>query len=74
MRSALGCGCPSSLAAHDIAVTSSDPFIAGGERPAGGVRAFIGGHYTHTHLQETFERMRATFEQMPPVFDAGSIA
>jgi DNA-binding transcriptional MocR family regulator len=63
-----------SLAAHEIAVTSSDPFIAGGERPAGGIRICIGGHYTHAHLRETFERMRATFEQMPPVFDAGSIA
>jgi hypothetical protein len=38
------------------------------------VRVCIGGHYTHAYLQETFERMRATFEQGPPVFDAGSIA
>lgn len=62
------------LAAKGIAVTSSDPFIAGGERPAGAMRVCIGGHYGHTHLRETFERMRAAFEQMPPVFDAGSIA
>jgi DNA-binding transcriptional MocR family regulator len=62
------------LAAAGIAVTASDPFIAGGERPAGGMRVCIGGHYTHSHLRETFERMRASFEQMPPVFDAGSIA
>ena len=63
-----------SLAAHGIAVTSSDPFIAGGERPAGGIRICIGGHYSQAHLRETFERMRATFEQMPPVFDAGPIS
>jgi DNA-binding transcriptional MocR family regulator len=63
-----------SLAAHEIAVTSSEPFIAGGERPADGIRVCLGGHYAHAHLRETFERMRSTFEQMPPVFDAGSIA
>jgi DNA-binding transcriptional MocR family regulator len=63
-----------SLARHEIAVTSSEPFIAGGDRPAGGIRVCIGGHYSHSHLRETFERMRATFGQMPPVFDAGTIA
>jgi DNA-binding transcriptional MocR family regulator len=62
------------LAAKGIAVTSSDPFIAGGERPAGGMRVCIGGHYALAHLRETFERMRAAFGQRPPVFDAGSIA
>ncbi len=60
------------LAAHGIAVTASEPFIAGGERPAGGMRVCIGGHYTRAHLRGTFERMRATFAQLPPVFDAGS--
>ena len=62
------------LAAGGIAVSSSDPFIAGGERPARGVRACIGGHYTHAHLRETFEHMRATFGQLPPVFEVGAIA
>lgn len=62
------------LAAEGIAVTASDPFIAGGKRPAGALRVCIGGHYTQGQLRESFERLRATFEQMPPIFDAGSIA
>lgn len=63
-----------SLAAHGIAVTSSEPFVAGGERPAGGMRVCIGGHHSQAHLRETFQRMRATFGQLPPVFDVGSIS
>jgi DNA-binding transcriptional MocR family regulator len=62
------------LAGRGIAVTSSEPFIAGGARPAGGLRVCIGGHYPLARLQETFERMRAAFEQAPPVFGIGSIA
>lgn len=61
------------LAACGIAVTSSDPFIAGGDRPAGRLRICIGGRYSHADLRETFGRVLATFEQLPPVFDAGSI-
>lgn len=63
-----------SLAANGIAVASSEPFIAGGARPARGIRVCVGGHYTHAQLRGTFETMRATFEQLPPVFDTGAIA
>lgn len=62
------------LAASGIAVSSSEPFIAGGARPARGIRLCIGGHYTHAHLRATFEHMRATFEQLPPVLEVGMIA
>jgi len=61
------------LAARGIAVTSSEPFIAGGERPAGRVRLCIGGRYSPAELGETFERVAATFGQLPPVFDVGVI-
>lgn len=61
------------LAARGIAVTSSAPFVAGGQHRVGGMRVCIGGHYAQDHLRGTFERMRATFEQRPPVSDAGPI-
>ena len=67
-------GLVGALARNGIAVAPSDPFIAGGERPAGGVRICVGGRYGHAHLRETFQRMRAIFEQLPPVFDVGSMA
>jgi DNA-binding transcriptional MocR family regulator len=66
-------GLVSALARNGIAVTSSEPFIVGGERPAGGLRVCIGGRYTRDHLRQTFARIRSAFEQLPPVFDVGSI-
>ncbi|HYZ61852.1 MAG TPA: PLP-dependent aminotransferase family protein [Acetobacteraceae bacterium] len=62
------------LAARGIAVSSSDPFVAGGERPARRLRICLGGRVTPAELRTSFERLLATFEQLPPVLDAGSIA
>ncbi len=61
------------LAQKGIAVTSSDPFIAGGERPANSLRICVGGRHSHRALRDTFEILVSTFEQLPPVFDAGAI-
>ena len=62
------------LAHKGIAVTSSDPFIAGGERPANCVRICVGGRHSLRALRDTFETLVSTFEQLPPVFNAGAIA
>ena len=61
------------LAQRGIAVTPSDPFIAG-EGNTGGIRICLGGRLSHVALAETLATLRATFEQLPPVFDARSIA
>jgi DNA-binding transcriptional MocR family regulator len=61
------------LSDRGIAVTSSDPFIAGGDRPAGCIRVCLGGRSSPEELREIFGRVLATFEQLPPVFDAGAI-
>lgn len=61
------------LAQQGVAVTSSEPFVAGGERPAGRIRICIGGSYSHKALRTAFSRIAATFGQLPPVFDAGAI-
>ncbi|WP_448954668.1 MocR-like ectoine utilization transcription factor EhuR [Labrys neptuniae] len=57
------------LAQRAIAVTPSDPFVAG-EVGAGGIRICLGGRLSHSALRETLTSIRATFEQLPPVFDA----
>ncbi|MGO4335775.1 PLP-dependent aminotransferase family protein [Labrys sp. KB_33_2] len=57
------------LAQRAIAVTPSDPFVAG-ELGAGGIRVCLGGRLSHAALAETLASVRATFEQLPPVFDA----
>ena len=62
------------LARRHIAVTPSEPFVAGEDRPAGGIRLCLGGRLSHSALREACEVVRATFEQLPPVFDVGSIA
>ena len=62
------------LARNGIAVTSSEPFVAGGDRPAGRIRVCIGGRHSYAALREAFGRIRSVFEQLPPVFDVGTIA
>nr|WP_307437205.1 PLP-dependent aminotransferase family protein [Labrys monachus] len=61
------------LAQRGIAVTPSDPFIAG-ETVASGIRICLGGQLSHAALAEALGAVRATFEQLPPVFDVRSIA
>lgn len=61
------------LAQKNIAVTPSDPFMAGGNR-AGGIRICIGGRLSHGTLGRSLQAISDTFEQLPPVFDVGSIA
>jgi DNA-binding transcriptional MocR family regulator len=61
------------LAQRGVAVTSSEPFISGSDRPPGCIRLSIGGRYSHQHLREAFTLVRSTFEQLPPIFDAGAI-
>ena len=61
------------LANQRIAVTSSEPFIANGDRSARRIRICIGGSHSHRTLRDAFHRIVAIFEQLPPVFDAGGI-
>jgi DNA-binding transcriptional MocR family regulator len=61
------------LARKGVAVTPSEPFIAGGERPTGGIRICLGGRLSHSALRSALETVRGTFEQLPPVFDVGTI-
>ncbi len=62
------------LAQKGIAATSSDPFIAGGERPANRIRLSIGGRHSLGALRDTFDIVLSTFDQLPPVFDVGPMA
>jgi DNA-binding transcriptional MocR family regulator len=61
------------LAQSRIAVTPSDPFMAGGSRE-GGIRICLGGRLSHAALGDALQIVRRTFEQLPPVFDVSSIA
>jgi DNA-binding transcriptional MocR family regulator len=61
------------LAQKNIAVTPSDPFMAGTECE-GGIRICIGGRLSHTTLSRALRIIAETFEQLPPVFDTSSIA
>lgn len=61
------------LASRGIAVTSSDPFIAGGDRPAEKIRLCIGGRLSLDGLRDVCSTILSTFEQLPPVFDIGAI-
>lgn len=61
------------LSQRHIAVTPSDPFVAG-EAGGGGIRICLGGRLSPTALAETLTSLRLTFEQLPPVFDAQLIA
>lgn len=61
-----------SLADRRVAVTPSDPFIAGGGHD-GGIRICLGGQFSHATLAQALTTVRQTFEQLPPIFDIGSI-
>ncbi|KAB0268151.1 PLP-dependent aminotransferase family protein [Microvirga brassicacearum] len=61
------------LAQSRIAVTPSDPFMAGGSCE-GGIRICLGGRLSHAALSDALQIVRRTFEQLPPVFDVSSIA
>jgi len=61
------------LAQKNIAVTPSDPFRAGADA-TGGIRICIGGRLSHASLGRALQTIAETFEQLPPVFDAGTIA
>lgn len=61
-----------SLAERRVAVTPSDPFIAGSNH-GGGIRICLGGHFTSSTLAQALTTVRQTFEQLPPVFDIGAI-
>ncbi|WP_201833627.1 PLP-dependent aminotransferase family protein [Microvirga zambiensis] len=60
------------LAQKNIAVTPSDPFIAGGHQSAG-IRICLGGRLSHAALGRSLQAIAHTFEQLPPVFDVGII-
>ncbi|MBM6592593.1 MocR-like ectoine utilization transcription factor EhuR [Microvirga pudoricolor] len=61
------------LAQNQIAVTPSDPFMAGGTS-GGGIRICLGGRLSHAALAEALRIVKRTFEQLPPVYDVSSIA
>jgi len=61
------------LAQNRVAVTPSDPFMAGGGH-GGGIRICLGGRLSHGALAEALQTIRRTFDQLPPVFDVSSIA
>lgn len=61
-----------SLADRRIAVTPSDPFVAGAGA-GGGIRICLGGRVTQAHLARTLTTVRETFDQYAPVFDIGGI-
>ncbi|WP_266017767.1 MocR-like ectoine utilization transcription factor EhuR [Brucella intermedia] len=62
------------LANKGVAVTPSDPFVAGADRGNGGIRICLGGRLSRPALQTALETIRETFAQLPPVYDVGSIA
>ena len=62
------------LANKGVAVTPSDPFVAGADRGSGGIRICLGGRLSRPALQTALESIRETFAQLPPVYDVGSIA
>nr|WP_312967618.1 PLP-dependent aminotransferase family protein [Brucella intermedia] len=62
------------LANKGVAVTPSDPFVAGADQGSGGIRICLGGRLSRPALQTALETIRETFAQLPPVYDVGSIA
>lgn len=59
-----------SLAMQNVAVTPSDPFIAGPGH-GGGIRICLGGRMSHATLTKALTTVRQAFEQLPPVYDIG---
>ncbi|MCK8779573.1 PLP-dependent aminotransferase family protein [Rhizobium sp. NTR19] len=60
------------LANQNVAVSPSEPFIAGPGH-GGGIRICLGGRMSHPTLTSALTTVRNTFEQLPPVYDIGSI-
>lgn len=60
------------LTTQNVAVTPSEPFIAGPGH-GGGIRICLGGRLNHATLTRALTTVRQTFEQLPPVYDIGSI-
>jgi DNA-binding transcriptional MocR family regulator len=60
------------LANQNVAVVSSEPFIAGPGH-GGGIRICLGGRMSHAGLVKALTIVRNVFEQLPPVYDIGSI-
>lgn len=61
-----------SLTNQKVAVTPSEPFIAGPGH-GGGIRICLGGRLNHASLAKALTTVRQAFEQLPPVYDVGSI-
>lgn len=62
-----------SLANQNIAVTPSEPFIAGPSGGGGGIRICLGGRLSHDSLKKALVTVKQAFEQLPPIYDIGSI-
>lgn len=61
-----------SLTNQNVAVTPSEPFIAGPGH-GGGIRICLGGRLNHATLTKALTTVRQAFEQLPPVYDIGRI-
>jgi DNA-binding transcriptional MocR family regulator len=61
-----------SLTNQNVAVTPSEPFIAGPGH-GGGIRICLGGRLNHASLAKALTTVRQAFEQLPPVYDIGAI-
>lgn len=61
-----------SLTNQNVAVTPSEPFVAGPGH-GGGIRICLGGRLNHPTLVKALTAVRQAFEQLPPVYDIGSI-
>ena len=60
------------LANQNVAVTPSETFVAGPGH-GGGIRICLGGRLNQTSLVKALTIVREAFEQLPPVYDIGSI-
>jgi DNA-binding transcriptional MocR family regulator len=60
------------LTNQNVAVTPSEPFIAGPGH-GGGIRICFGGRLNQANLTKALTTVRQAFEQLPPVYDIGSI-